>query len=147
MATPQLVTIPTFGGSAQFPVYVTVVEASPNNVLTYSAQGGTSAALLTATAVQVGATGARSLYAFDFLNSGASVAYIQIFDAVAANVTLGTTVPKLVKPVPAGYSSWQESYSVGTQIAFTNGITVAATTTPTGNTAPATGINANFNYA
>ena len=111
---------------------------------TYSAQGGTGNALLTATAVAVKAS-AGSIEGFDFVNLGSSAAWVQIFDALVGGVTLGTTIPKLSKWVPAG-GSWEEKFGGDAKIAFATGITVAATTTPTGSAAPATGINANINY-
>ena len=80
------------------------------------------------------------------MNNGSSTAYVQIFDALIGSITLGTTVPKLAKWVPAG-GAWEEKFSGGGEIAFTTAIAMAATTTPTGNTAPSTGINANVSYA
>ena len=108
---------------------------------TYSAQGGTGNPLLTSTAVAV-KSGAGTLAGFDFLNTGTAAAYVQVFDATTA--TLGTTVPKLVFYVPPGGGLVQQFSIVG--IAFSSGITLAATTTATGNIAPATGINANVEF-
>ena len=110
---------------------------------TYSAQGGTSNALITNSAVQV-ATGAHSLKGWDFVNNGASTCYVQVFDLVSGSVTLGTTVPKVVKWVPAG-GAWEEKFP-DEGVAFTNAITIAATTTTTGSTACSTALNANLNW-
>lgn len=131
------------GGSAS-PVSVIIADGSAaGGTSTYSAQGGTSAALLTNSAITVKNT-PGFLYGVDFINLGTVAAFVQIFD-LATTVTPGTTVPKLSKWVPAG-GAWEEKFCAGGQIAFANGIQMLATTTPTGNTAPATGINANVTF-
>ncbi len=109
---------------------------------TYSAVGGTGNALLTATLVAIKASGGN-LYGFDFVNTGATDAYVQFFDLAAGGVTLGTTVPKLSKWVPSG-GAWEEKFSGEAKVTFATAITIAATATPTGNGAPATGILANI---
>lgn len=75
-------------------------------------------------------------------NANASVAYLQIFDvATAAGVTLGSTVPKLSLGVPTAQSSGLGPAVLG--ITFQNGIQVAVTTTATGNSATASGMDCN----
>jgi len=75
-------------------------------------------------------------------NTNASVTFVQVFDvASATSVTLGTTVPKLVVPVPA---SGVGMLSISNAIRFPNGIKAAATTTATGNTAPGTALDCTF---
>ena len=128
------------------PVPVTVVSGTTGGASSYAATGGTGNALLTATPVAVKGS-AGSLFGVDFTNTGISAAYVQIFNAATAGaVTLGTTVPKLVFWVPAG-GAWEEKFCAGGEIAFSAGIVVAATTTPTGSTAPSTGILGNIIYA
>jgi len=127
------------------PINVAVVSGTTGGTSTYSAQGGTSNALLTNSAVTVKAS-AGNLFGVDFVNLGNSVAFVQIFDALIGNITLGTTVHKMSKWVPAG-GAWEEKFCAGGEIAFATGISVAATTTTTGSTAPSTGINANITYA
>lgn len=109
----------------------------------YSATGGTGNALLTNTAIAV-KTSAGSLFGVNFVNTGASAAYVQVFDAAAGSVTLGATVPKLSFWVPAG-GAWEEKFSAF-GVAFATAITVAATATATGSTAPAIGIIANITF-
>jgi phage protein U len=76
-------------------------------------------------------------------NPNASAVYIQVFDVASASVTLGTTTPTYVIPLPA---------SAGANVEFRNGIThstaitVAVTTTATGSTAPATALVGFFLY-
>lgn len=77
-----------------------------------------------------------------FINLNSAPAYIQVFDTTAA-VTLGTTVPTFVIPVPANATAangaaFVMDLSVG--IAITNGIKVAATTTATGATTVSTAL-------
>jgi hypothetical protein len=76
-------------------------------------------------------------------NTNASAVYIQVFDVASASVTLGSTAPTYVIPLPA---------SAAANIEFTNGIThataitLAATTTATGSTAPGTALTGFFIY-
>lgn len=57
-------------------------------------------------------------------------AYVQLFDALAANVTLGTTMPATICPISPG-----DNEDVVEGIRFGTAISAAATTTPTGTTA------------
>jgi hypothetical protein len=105
--------------------------------LTPSATGGwsvSSQTSLTTTATASAAAGKFGGYMFNNPNTG--TAYIQIFDTTGA-VTLGTTTPTFVVPIPAGASANIE-FTNG--IAITNGIKAAATTTATGSTTVATGL-------
>ena len=114
---------------------------------TYSAQGGTSAALLVATPVLVKA-GAGTLGDLDLTNSSGATAYLQVFDAATAGaVALGTTAPKLVYWIPPGSPFGGLNKPLGpVGILFSSGIVLAATTTPTGNTAPSPGVAANVSF-
>ncbi len=135
------------GASAtcQLPGAVATVPSSLNGAASFAATGGTGAALIGATPVQIGAAGPHSLYHWHCANGVATAVYLQLFDAPAASVTLGTTPPKLSYPIPAsGY--WEEHYAGEERPAFATAITVAVTTTPTGATAPATGAVCNFLY-
>lgn len=69
------------------------------------------------------------------INTTASAAYLQVFDAAAAaDVTVGTTVPTLVVTLAASASA---DIHVAEGALFENGIVVAGTTTATGNTGAA----------
>lgn len=111
---------------------------------TYAALGGIGNALLTNSPVAVKAS-AGNLYGVNFVNTGAADAYVQVFDVAAGSVTLGTTPPKLAFWVPKG-GAWEEKFTGEAKISFANAITIAATTTSTGNTVPATGVLANVVY-
>jgi hypothetical protein len=72
-----------------------------------------------------------------FYNPNSSVSYIQVFNVASGSVTLGTTAPTLVIPLPAGAAAnveWANGIAFGAAISF------AATTTATGNTAPTTAL-------
>lgn len=154
--TTLLARIPALGsaaGAASVPVVIASDQAalpvtqSANNsggTSTYAALGGTGNALLTNSPVAVKAS-AGNLYGMDFVNTGAADAYVQIFDVAAGSVTLGTSVPTMAKWVPA-HGAWEEKFTGEAKVSFATAITVAATTTPTGNTAPSTGIMANIAY-
>lgn len=73
-------------------------------------------------------------------NPNAALTYVQVFDTTGA-VTLGTTVPTVVLPLPVSNSA-----SLPLNANFFKGIKLAATTTATGNTAPGTPINCTFTF-
>ncbi len=76
-------------------------------------------------------------------NPDSAVAYIQFFDAVTADVTIGTTTPYFVLPMPIGGGI---DSSLVCPKAFHHGIVFAATTTATGLTAPGTASILSFDY-
>lgn len=84
-----------------------------------------------------------------FINLNSAPAYIQVFDTTGA-VTLGTTTPTFVIPVPANSTAANGvgfilPLDVGINIA--NGIKVAATTTATGSTTVSTGLTGFVYYS
>jgi len=81
------------------------------------------------------ATGDRNVFAIDAYNGqGATDAYLQMFDAAAvASVTLGTTEPRWVLPVPATGGNAPVYHQ---PLPFDSGIVVAVTSTPDGAGAP-----------
>lgn len=67
-------------------------------------------------------------------NTDTTKAYLQLFDAAAlTDVTLGTTAPTYVIPIPAS-GLVIDDHANG--LRFSLGVVYAVTTTPTGNTAP-----------
>lgn len=123
------------------------LQAGTNTIgdvnLTAAARGGYSVSSqtnLTTTATVSGAAG--KFGGFMFSNLNAAPAYLQVFDTTGA-VTLGSTAPTFVIPIPANATAANgvaavHEFSVG--IAITNGIKVAATTTATGATTVSTGL-------
>jgi hypothetical protein len=89
---------------------------------------------LTSTAVAVKAS-AGKLHGYILHNPSAATTFIQVWNIAVGSVTVGTTAPTYVIPIPSGASanvSWEKG------VTHSTAITVAATTTATGSTAPAT---------
>lgn len=87
---------------------------------------------------------AGKLYGWYLYNDGAAEVYVKVYNATTATVVVGTTVPDLTIPVPAG-SAANVEYTNG--IAFSTAITAAATTLVADNDATAPAANqviANF---
>ena len=93
------------------------------------------------TVIQVKAT-AGTVLCLDLINTTAAVAYLQIFPTPSASVTLGTTLP--LTSVGLAASGTKAFCYPGAGIVTSSGISIAGTTTPTGNTGAA--INANIVY-
>ena len=86
-----------------------------------------------------------TLYGFAFINPNPNPAYVKVYDNVVANVTVGTTVPKLVRAIPAGDGSTpgellldpdgtaKYAFAVGTTIAIVGGLADANTAALTSN--------------
>ena len=103
---------------------------------------------LAGTVVAVKTTGGK-LYGIEASNSNTVTEWIQIFDLASADITLGTTTPKLSFLVPKGASATDQGgmdkiWPDG--IDFSLAIRVAATTAPTGGTGAGTGLTVNFLY-
>lgn len=110
-----------------------------------SASGGLSTYFNNALSTTVSAVKALAgrLYNLQVQNPNSSDAWVQVFDLATGSVTLGTTTPKKALFIPAlGESVFDWDNGVG----FATAISVAATTTSTGNTAPTTALvfNADF---
>lgn len=94
------------------------------------------------TVVQVIAT---AVLVFNFLcyNPNGSAAYVQFFDALAADVTLGSTTPYFVMPLPP-------SGGLDTALVlpkrFRTAVTYAVTGTATGSSAPGSDCIVQFDY-
>jgi hypothetical protein len=123
-------------GIATSPVTVSgTVELQEWTPVTYSGQTN-GKQLVSATA---GKFGGYYIY-----NPNSSVAYMQVFDAsAAANVTLGTTAPKLTIGVPATSAA---NLEITKGARMQNGIVMACTTTAGGATAPVTGLDITVLY-
>lgn len=70
-------------------------------------------------------------------NLDADTLFLQLFDVAAGSVTVGTTTPDLVIPIPKGDATDYGILSDWINAEFGTAITYAVTTTPTGNGAPA----------
>lgn len=103
--------------------------------------GETAALSTTVTAIKANP---GQLAILNCYNPNATATYVQIFDALTANVTLGTTTPKLVLGLPPTNANAVDDSPVGFQ--FFTGISYAATTTATGSTAPGTAVVCSYGY-
>jgi hypothetical protein len=100
-------------------------------------------AALTNTDVAVKASAGR-VYGYHVYNPNSSDIFIQFYDAGTGAVTVGTTTPKLSLVIPGG--GVLDAMSLPVPISFGTAITVAATTTAGGGTAPTTALVANVVY-
>lgn len=99
---------------------------------------------LTSTVVAVKSSAAGQIGGWVFHNPSAATTFIQFFNvATAGAVTIGSTTPTFVFALAAGASA---NVEFANGIAFSSGIQVAATTTATGSTAPATALVAGVFY-
>lgn len=78
-------------------------------------------------------TGTGRISGFVILNNAAAITYIQVFDALAANVTVGTTAPTYVIPLPASGAVTMPTADIPRNaLTFTLGCVIASCTTRTG---------------
>ncbi len=120
---------------------------------------GTAAVSLSPTTAQLGLTifsntalsstktavkaSAGRLNWYNVYNPNASVTYLQIFNNTTASITVGTTPPDISIGIPAN-GGWDGESLMS--LNWSTAITIAATTTPTGSTAPGTGLVVNLGY-
>ena len=87
---------------------------------------------------------AGQLYGGVIINLSAAVLYLKVYNATAANVTVGTTVPDLTIPIPTAGSTNGAGFVLpfpACGVAFSTAITVACTTGIADNNAGAPGAN------
>lgn len=138
-------------GTLANPVRTDPTGTTPSSVtgtvaLNPSTSGGWSIASNTALTNSVSTVkgSAKQLGGWVLHNPAAATTYYQFFNAATAGaVTLGTTTHTFVFGLAAGASA---NVEFANGIAFSAGIQVAATTTATGNTAPATASVAGIAY-
>lgn len=88
-------------------------------------------ASVTGTKAQVSAVPV-DIGAYHMLNNAAAISYVQVFYKLAADVTVGTTAPDVVIPLPTSGGATLNFEGMGWR---TRGaLTLAATTTRTGST-------------
>lgn len=108
------------------------------DVFMASSSDGSTALTNTAQAVKASAGKLGGWYIY---NPNATAAYVSIYDVASGSVTVGTTNPKMSLCIPATSAANLELVN---GISFGTAISVAATTTGPGNTAPAAALEANF---
>ena len=93
---------------------------------------------------------AGQLYWLHAMNVTSAVLYLQVYNATAASVTVGTTTPDLTFPIPTQGDTNGAGFvlAIPNGIAFSTAITIAATTTVSGSAGPAAnGCVVNAGYA
>lgn len=119
------------------PWLVQDVPAISGGLSTFMASGSDGSSILVATAQAVKAS-AGQLYGYYVSNPEASKTYLHFYNTAQGSVTVGTTNPLFSLEIPAGSAA---NVSLPQGVAFGTAITVAATTTAGGNTAPSTGLS------
>jgi len=108
-------------------LFISIDVAAAQNWTRPMIEGGTlvkRSINLTNTAFDIKLTKGQ-LYGYFIHNGSASVRYIKLYESPAPGVTVGTTPPKMVLPLPAGASA---HLTVDPGIAFANGIAAACVT-------------------
>jgi hypothetical protein len=135
--TASMTAIKTDGSATTQPVSGTVTANAGTGTLATKTVPQTSGGMPLPFSASVNATkqqvkgSAGQVYGYHILNNTAAIAYMQVFDKASASVTVGTTTPDYVIPLPASFGATLE---ISTGVAHANGITVACTTTRTGST-------------
>ncbi len=80
---------------------------------------------------------------FAFNPDATNIGYIQFFDALTANVTVGSTTPTFV--IPMGLKTGS-TIALNCPRAFRTGVVIACTLTPTGSGAPGTAAVISLDY-
>jgi len=124
----------------------TNTAAAPSSVFSaqglYTGGGGTALVSNTAIAVKGGAGAYFGIRTAK--NTNATDCYVLVYNVASGSVTVGTTVPTLTIPVPAG-GYWEEKDIKGEN--FSTAMSVAVVmTTPTGSTAPTTAFGFDLIY-
>ena len=91
---------------------------------------------------QAGSTTSCQLHYLHVINTNVNAAYLQLFNAVAGDVTVGTTTPKMSLFIPANGA--HDAYWGDSPIDFDTALTYACSTTATGNGDPSTGLVINL---
>ena len=122
------------GSAVTQPVSLAPSSSTGWSVSSQTALTNTKASIKAST----GTLGGYMLY-----NPNAAAVYIQVFDVASGSVTLGTTTPTYVIPLPPAAAANIE-FALG--IAHGTAIVAAATTTATGSAAPSSSITGFFLY-
>lgn len=128
--------------TAEGAVWVTQAPSITNGWSTFNATSGDGSTALTATAQQVKAT-TGTVGGWYIYNPNSAATYVNFYNATSASVTVGTTNQQMVIVIPATSGA---NVEFGNGITFATAISISATTTGGGNTAPSTALEANVFY-
>ena len=141
------------GGSSPLPTGAateTTLAAINNKILSLSFIRYRNTAL-SSTPQQVKASGA-TLLGWNFINSNTVTVYVKLYDALLANVTVGTTTPVKTIAIPPGDGTNPGIFYMAIQgypqELITTGLTIACVTglADSSTAAPATAIHASLRY-
>lgn len=121
---------------------VGIQPRTTNGLDTFMASGSDGSTILVATAQEVKAS-AGKVYGYYLYNPESAVTFVHFYNTASGSVTVGTTNPLFTLQIPPASAANLMS-EIG--ITFGTAITIAATTTAGGSTAPATGISATIWY-
>ena len=93
---------------------------------------------------QAVSTAKTRLYGLHVYNPNSTDAFLQLYDALVANVTVGTTTPTATFWIPALSGLDDQTFTVPEE--YNTALVVAATTTVGGSTNPTTGLLVNLFY-
>lgn len=102
----------------------------------------------TSTKAAVKASAGR-IHGLEVSNPNTADAFLQLFDALTANVTVGTTTPTQTFLIPAGDGTVRGAVNITFPVPlnFKSGIMQACTTTPTGSGNPSAALTVNIQYS
>lgn len=128
--------------TAEGALWVTQAPSITNGWSTFNATSGDGSTALTSTAQQVKAT-VGTVGGWYIYNPNATAMYVNFYNSTSAGVTVGTTNQQMVIVIPATSAA---NVEFGNGITFATAISISATTTGGGNTAPGTALEANIYY-
>ena len=131
-----------FHTTAEGAMWVTQAPSITNGWATFNATSGDGSTALTNTAQQVKAT-TGTVGGWYIYNPNATATYVNFYNSTSAGVTVGTTNQQMVICVPATAGA---NVEFGNGITFATAISISATTTGGGNTAPSTALECNVFY-
>jgi hypothetical protein len=118
-----------------------LASSASTSIVTATDEGWTPIVLtsITNTAQAVSSSAGR-LGVVHCFNPNANVTYLQVYNVASGSVTVGTTVPAWVVPISSSTTDGMTlAHSAGIKLGG-SAISVAATTTPTGGTAPSSSL-------
>jgi hypothetical protein len=131
-----------FHTTAEGAMWVTQAPSITNGWATFNATSGDGSTALTNTAQQVKAT-TGTVGGWYIYNPNATATYVNFYNDTSASVTVGTTNQQMVICVPATAGA---NVEFGNGITFATAISISATTTGGGNTAPGSALECNVFY-
>lgn len=132
----------TINTDANGALWTNLAPNTTGGLSVFMASGSDGSSILVATA-QAAKASAGQVYGWYMYNPESAATFVHFYNTAQGSVTVGTTNPLFSIQLPATSAS-NVAFPHG--IPFSTAITVAATTTAGGNTAPATGVSLELFY-